>query len=666
MTEHKDDKSVVEYKKLTSNYGKLKEKLPNITVSGVFNQRNSTDIKTFSNLMQIDIDHKDNVEFLDNPDNLQKIKDDKYSYIYFTSPNGRGIKLFVKIDCGFTVHEWKADGLIETDDANTIRKKIIDLNTNKIQGVFNKLEKYYADTYGVKIDTNVKDLGRVCYISHDPDVIKNDKAETIKFVYKPETVAKKTNSKTETVSKTKLAPITNSNDANILYKMLDYCEQNNRYIVNGYDRKEALMFIICDAITDDTERYEIFDRFTKIGAEYPPAAFRSKMKSMIDKFNRDKGVEKIKKWTIKTVYYWAKEVGIKLTADAESKMRYNINDLPGLIFDFLEYETTEALVRIDRIKQRMLVYDPKNKLIGDTYGTILDCKVLTDGLLLNLRGKVNSKYGVKFNIGDYDAILKDNGYIKEFDIVKGWLEKADATKTAEYETEFNKFIDMIPTDDKIHAEKCIKSFMLGTFGNLFDLKSGVFNKILIFQGEQQIGKTPFIRRIFGKFFDDNNLIGRWERTGNNKDDVNAACRNVWMLDDELDSITKFEIEKIKKDTSWTTGSMRQAYARYDSDTERNASYIGTTNNNSIFSDYTGVKRWMIIPLNGRFDCIEVEEKDGIFVPILDENGQWIYKIDTDVIWWYMWLKYKKGERYENYVIDDAVAERYRNVTLEEE
>jgi len=72
----------------------LKKKLPAVTISGTFSNSHSIkDFKEHSGLISIDIDDIQEPHYL-----KEKISLDKYTYVAFISPSGKGLKVIVKIE----------------------------------------------------------------------------------------------------------------------------------------------------------------------------------------------------------------------------------------------------------------------------------------------------------------------------------------------------------------------------------------------------------------------------------------------------------------------------------------------------------------------------------------------------------------------------------------
>lgn len=103
-------------------------------------------------ILQIDIDDISDLQAA-----REKIIADKYTVFCFTSISGTGLKAGILID------------------------------GTKHKESFIQAEKYYIETYGIKIDKAVKDIFRLCFVSYDTDLFINENPES--FIYqeqKPE------------------------------------------------------------------------------------------------------------------------------------------------------------------------------------------------------------------------------------------------------------------------------------------------------------------------------------------------------------------------------------------------------------------------------------------------------------------------------------------------
>lgn len=121
---------------------KLKSGLPAVTISGVCEKGRggSNSVTDPSGLLQLDFDEVDNLD-----ESIAALKSDPHVFAIFKSPSGNGIK---------------GIAAVEKDDH---------------AGCFRTAKKHY-EQQGLELDAATKDLGRLCYLSHDPDVWISDKA----------------------------------------------------------------------------------------------------------------------------------------------------------------------------------------------------------------------------------------------------------------------------------------------------------------------------------------------------------------------------------------------------------------------------------------------------------------------------------------------------------
>ena len=121
----------------------LKNKLPNVTFSGVFeDQRVDNNIVMYNQLMIIDIDKI-------GPRKLIKLrrelKNNPYTVAYFAGPT-KGLKVLFKVNT-------------ESNEHNTY--------------AFHSVEEHFKTMYNVEIDPSGKNISRLCFVSYDPETYYN-------------------------------------------------------------------------------------------------------------------------------------------------------------------------------------------------------------------------------------------------------------------------------------------------------------------------------------------------------------------------------------------------------------------------------------------------------------------------------------------------------------
>jgi hypothetical protein len=122
----------------------LKKGLAAICFSGEFSKRSDNSIVKHSGLICLDFDNfKTSKDMKDAKDGFKK---DEFTNAVFVSPSGKGLKVIVKIPN--------------------------DIDNHKLY--FNALRDYYN---AEEFDVTSKNLSRVCYESHDPDIYVNENSE---------------------------------------------------------------------------------------------------------------------------------------------------------------------------------------------------------------------------------------------------------------------------------------------------------------------------------------------------------------------------------------------------------------------------------------------------------------------------------------------------------
>ncbi len=127
-------------------YEEIKGNLPAVTWSGTFTKRSIKSIKEYSHLICLDIDKV--TDPVEHASLFSTICMDRFTFICFTSPSGTGLKVIFKLG----EHE-----------------------SAKHKDAFLSIEKYFKEKYNVDIDKSGKDVSRLCFLCHDPQLFVNEK-----------------------------------------------------------------------------------------------------------------------------------------------------------------------------------------------------------------------------------------------------------------------------------------------------------------------------------------------------------------------------------------------------------------------------------------------------------------------------------------------------------
>ena len=135
----------------------LKKGLVAFTVSGLFEGgRKMSFLKSYNPMVILDIDKLDPKAL---PPLILKIKNIEFTKVVFISPSGRGLKIIVEVDSRVEMH--------------------------KI--AYQQVMDFYEKALSVQIDKSGKDITRLCFMSHDPEVYFNPESSIYKVLEsKPE------------------------------------------------------------------------------------------------------------------------------------------------------------------------------------------------------------------------------------------------------------------------------------------------------------------------------------------------------------------------------------------------------------------------------------------------------------------------------------------------
>lgn len=165
---HKEEVNAIREAKNIGNTelsDQLKKKLPAFTYTSTFKQRRKLEyLNSFEYILGLDFDKIGDKEKLEQIQN--QIKEDPYTFATFVSPSGEGIKVFYRIEYDNRVDNWLKE------------KQFEDLRNYYVYK-FNQANDYAETKYNIKGDVSVKDITRLCFVSHDPQAYFNKDAKCL-------------------------------------------------------------------------------------------------------------------------------------------------------------------------------------------------------------------------------------------------------------------------------------------------------------------------------------------------------------------------------------------------------------------------------------------------------------------------------------------------------
>ena len=130
----------------SEEFSKRKRSLPAFMLSATTNSgHKAADVKQHSGLLQLDVDHVGAGHAASMRDRLGE---DRHILAAWISPSGTGVKAIMRIPADVEQHK----------------------------AAFEAAADYMRESYGVAIDKACKDVCRLCYVSHDPEIVMNAEA----------------------------------------------------------------------------------------------------------------------------------------------------------------------------------------------------------------------------------------------------------------------------------------------------------------------------------------------------------------------------------------------------------------------------------------------------------------------------------------------------------
>ena len=156
--------------------------------------------------------------------------------------------------------------------------------------------------------------------------------------------------------------------------------------------------------------------------------------------------------------------------------------------------------------------------------------------------------------------------------------------------ELCKYIKLEQDEQQEFFESMFKKHMIRAI-KCAQIPEYINRMVLVFHGSQEIGKSEFFRWLIPKELYNEESINPTE-----KDSILALSRYILINMDELDSLNKRDVSKLKAFISRGQIIKRVAYGRHDERFNRIASFVGSTNKSDILADITNT-RWIILKVD---------------------------------------------------------------------
>lgn len=535
-----------------------KKNLPYVTISGIFNEgRSISGLSAHSGFISMDLDNLGGeVEGV-----RQLLSNDPYVYACFTSVSGTGLCVLFKID------------------------------PEKHREAFDGIADYLIKQYQLIIDPSGKDVSRPRYVSYDPDLFHNEKSLHFKK-YLPKPKARK-------IQATVFVQDEFDRVVNEMVAAGVSC-------VEDYRDWRDIGFGLADQFGEAGRPY--FHSLSSVSAKYEPSICDRQYTHCL-RGNGKSGA----KITIATIYWYAKQAGIKTIGEKTKKIAAVTSTMKKAGLDAKaiakNLEQFEGITDVDDIIKQAFASNIPNE------NSIVD----------NVSMWLKHNYQLRRNL--ITRKIENNGKVlDEIDFNSIFLQAFSAFEKLNYELfiriilsnnteQYNPLQDFVNSgtwDGHCRIEqlaKCINSntgdaefrelmltkWLVGIVHSIMGGKSEL-NFILV--GGKNTGKTEFFRQILPpplkKYFAESQL-------NRGKDDEILMCEKLVIFNDEYGGKNKTDERNEKRLMASDEFSLREPYGKSNVTLKRIASLCGTCNERDVLDDPTGNRRIIVLESAGKFD-----------------------------------------------------------------
>ncbi|MDJ1492882.1 VapE family protein [Cytophagaceae bacterium DM2B3-1] len=578
---------------------KLKEKLPAVTISGVFEEgKSDSHLKQHSNFLAIDLDYVNE---------LDKVKDileqDPYTYAVFTSCRGKGLCVLVRID------------------------------GKKHELAFDSLCQYYFHLYGQIVDLKGRNVSRLRFVSYDPDLRLFEDSK----VFKQYSEKEKKKPDTRTI-------FYGTHDIDHVF---DQIQKQQIDVTGGYHQWCNIAFALADYYGEAGR-----DRFLTV----------SQYSSLYDAKKADQqysaclkhNATSARKITIGTFLWYCKQQGITIISDQtkaivnSAKLGKNgsntvegtvavLHQVHGIdpeitrpiveqVYSSAPETAEEALPVVVRLQKYWKEYQ------SDIRRNVINKKCYRGSVQLTERDLVDIYMDAsqKLNASVHKDMVADmmkSSMVPEFNPLREFFEGMSNPKTG-YIRQLAECLNSPQGHD--YAQYMLTKWMMSCIASLYGTPSQV---MLTLCGEQGKGKSVFFLKILPESFPfREELICEDSFKRNDTQNGKLMMITRWIVvDDEFKSIEQIGENALKAYITQNNVSVRFAYDRVPESIPRFCNFVGTSNENTFLKDPTGNRRFPIIETGEidkpRYNAIDKYElwKEAYFIYLTNPDT----KFDSD-------------------------------------
>ncbi len=580
--------------------GKIKKnELSAVTISGTFKEgRKDSDIKSYTNLMIVDVDQKQNSVILS--EIKESLREIPQLFAYHHSVSGEGLALYFAV------------------------------NKTKYKESYEAITTMLANDYGIVTDASCSNISRIRYISFDPELYLNygaDKWTT--YIEKDKQIVEKNFDNV----------VFSENDIEYIFSQI---KERHLNIAPDYYSWIRIGFAFANKYGESGRSYFEFISSFYTGKQKtdPNKQFDICLKSD----SKRSGI------TIKSFFHYAKLSGCDIVSPRTKQIsnigrlrrKQELSNSSGKILDGKK-DAKEYLSLMEGIEGK----DVDDILEQVWVMPVSQLKENEVTLIEEIELFLKSNYKIKFN--NITKIVEIDGepitdykfnsiYLQASRVVseKVGKDKVYDLLHSDFTPKFNPILDWfeqnknqnIPDGNILALSNCIESTMDKQHVHYFLRKwllslvasaHGTYSILcLVLTGKEQgTGKTKFFRLLLPDELQ--NFYAQSKLDGKEADVAKLMCIKWIILDDEFGGKSKQDEKRFKELISTDIFSVRSPYGRYIEDLKRLAVLAGTTNEEEILNDITGNRRIIPIPVNS-IDHAKYKQvnKDHLFIELYNE------------------------------------------------
>ncbi len=243
--------------------------------------------------------------------------------------------------------------------------------------------------------------------------------------------------------------------------------------------------------------------------------------------------------------------------------------------------------------------------------------------------EITHKLDITGRENEYQELLPDTMPAILMDEMSGFFSGVTMQRVKEYmqlvasENAYNPVLDLIESAEWDGVDRINEIYRIFGIGEDDTLSRAVIKKwlmqavcilhnniehpfsadiVLVFQGNQGVGKTRFFERLALGFFGEGKILDP-----KNKDSVMEITRK-WISElGEIGSTMRKDIDSVKAFISCATDEYRAPYGQTSVTYPRRTSFVGTVNEEDYLVDQTGNRRFATVPI--RPDVVIDYERD---------------------------------------------------------